>query len=160
MGEQYRMILENATDEPWHFGVYQKHPSFPGLTSVALANLWRSTTSWKCPIISRSNLQWTMNYGVCIANFDKDQQKYTGQQFAPAYLSNVYNVVSLDGALTQSRLLQEVLIRSCWRILLVHLPLHWPWVSQSAVIAVEDSVGGQQDRCTLSTTSFAIETLF
>ena len=90
------MILRNSTDQPWHFGVYQKYPSSPGLTSIA----WQvrgipPKTSPNVPAAS-AQINWTMEYGVCIANFDSDNRKFTGVQYAPALLGNNYKVISLD----------------------------------------------------------------
>lgn len=77
MGEQYVMTLENGTDQPWHevCGVPPQARSVP----------------------SSAQATWTIEYGVCIADFDKDERKYTGKQFASAYLGNVYKVDTLDG---------------------------------------------------------------
>ena len=89
------MIFMNATDQPWHFGVYQKNPESPGLTSVA----WqvRGVPPIEGSLPSSAEVNWTLNYGICIADFDKDINGYTGKQFAPANLGNVYKVITLDG---------------------------------------------------------------
>ena len=93
--EQYKMILKNATDQPWHFGVYQKQPSSPGLTSVA----WqvRGIPPQISDVPPNAEVSWTMEYGVCIADFDENDRKYTGMQFSPANLGNNYKVITLDG---------------------------------------------------------------
>ena len=102
MAEQYKLILENGTDQPWHFGVYQKVPTSPGLSSVA----WqvRGIPPQASERASQAEVNWTMSYGVCIAKFDRDQDTYTGSQYAPALLSNSYKVLSVDGICLQFRL--------------------------------------------------------
>ena len=95
MGEQYEMKFENTTDQPWHFAVYQKYPKSPGLSSVAwqVRGLPPQKVGSPAPA---ATVSWTMNYGVCIADFDKDQQKFTGNQFASANLGNKYQIISND----------------------------------------------------------------
>ena len=96
MGEEYEMKFENATDQPWHFAVYQKYPTSPGLSSVAwqVRGLPPQKTGSPAP---GATVSWTMSYGVSIADFDMDQQKFTGNQFAPANLGNEYQIKSSDG---------------------------------------------------------------
>ena len=89
------MTFLNATNEPWHFGVYQKSPESPGLNSVAWQVRGVPPQTGSKP--SSAEVNWTLNYGICIAKFDKDFNGYTGQQFAPAYLGNKYEVVTDDG---------------------------------------------------------------
>lgn len=38
-----------------------------------------------------------MDFGICIAEFNGYEQKYTGVQYAPAMLNHSYEVISLDG---------------------------------------------------------------
>ena len=96
MGEHYEMKFQNATDQPWHFAVYQKFPTSPGLSSVAWQVRGLPPQKIGSPAPS-ATVSWTMNYGVCIADFDTDGQKFTGDQFAPANLGNEYQVTSSDG---------------------------------------------------------------
>ena len=37
-----------------------------------------------------------MDVGICIAEFDEHEQRYTGVQYAPAHLNHAYEVISLD----------------------------------------------------------------
>ena len=94
-GTEYKMTFLNGTDQPWHFGVYQKNPESPGLTSVA----WqvRGVPPQVGDKPSSAQVNWTMQYGICIANFDKDFNGYTGKQYAKANLGNIYQIVSNDG---------------------------------------------------------------
>jgi hypothetical protein len=71
MAESYKLILKKATDQLWHFGVYQKNPSSPGLTSVA----WHVCG---VPPNQSAQVNWTMSYGLCIADFFQDQHKFEG----------------------------------------------------------------------------------
>ena len=95
MADSYKLIFKNATDQAWHFGVYQKIPTSPGLTNIA----WqvRGVPPKKSDIPSTAQVNWTMSYGLCIADFDEDQRTFTGSQMAPALLGNKYKVESLDG---------------------------------------------------------------
>ena len=141
------MFLENATDQPWHFGVYQKHPMSPGLTSVA----WqvRGIPPQAGSVPSSAQVTWKMDYGLCIANFDKDQQRYTGKQFAPAYLGNVYKVDSLDGIPNIEA--KPTATGSPDQIVLVNntgppaTALTMGFTLSNNIIAVEDNVGGKQE---------------
>ena len=43
-------------------------------------------------------LSWTLNYGICIAEFDTDDlQKFTVNQVFSAQLGRHYEIVSIDG---------------------------------------------------------------
>ena len=142
MGEQYRMILENGTDQPWYFGVYQKSL---GLTNVA----WqvRGIPPQDGSVPSSAQVTWTLDYGLCIASFDEVEQKYTGEQFAPANLGNMYKVVSLDGIPSIDT--KPIATVSPDQIALKNntanaLTIGFT-VGNTNIIAVEDSVGGEQE---------------
>ena len=94
-GQEYNLTLVNSTDQPFYYGVYQKFPLSPGLVSVA----WqvRGIPPQKGDLPSSAKVKWTTNYGLCIAKFDEDTRVYKGEQFAPAYLGNEYQVVSFEG---------------------------------------------------------------
>ena len=147
MSERYKLILENATDQPWHFGVYQKVPSSPGLSSVA----WqvRGVPPTASDRHSQAEVNWTMDYGVCIAKFDKDEASYTGSQFAPALLSNNYRVASLDGVPSIES--KPVGVGSADQIILKNetgppaVTLSMGFTVSNNIIAVEDNVGGGQE---------------
>ena len=96
------MMFENATDEDWYFAVYKKFPESPGLSSIALQvrPLGKQLGSSPPPT---AEVNWTMEYGLCIADFDKDQPNiYTGQQFASGQLGKRYQVISDEGIPTIS----------------------------------------------------------
>ena len=38
-----------------------------------------------------------MDFGICIAEFDRHEQKYVGVQYASASLNHIYEIISLDG---------------------------------------------------------------
>ena len=90
-----------------------------------------------------------MDYGLCIANFDRDQRKYTGQQFTPANLGNVYKVASLDGIPSIDT--KPIAIGSSDQIVLKNktgppaIALTMGFTLSNNIIAVEDNVGGQQE---------------
>ena len=100
-GAEYKMIFVNSTDEPWYFGVYQKYPESPGLNSVA----WqvRRVPPIAGSLPSAAEVNWTLNYGVCMADFDKDIKGYTGGKLQESsslrQTSGRYTreVISLDG---------------------------------------------------------------
>ena len=72
-GTEYKMTFENSTDQPWHFGVYQKNPESPGLTSVA----WqvRGVPPQEGDKPSSAQVNWTMQYGICICQFRQRLQR-------------------------------------------------------------------------------------
>ena len=141
------MTLENGTDQPWHFGVYQKSPSSPGLTSVAWQVRGIPPQSGSVP--SSAEVTWTLDYGLCIANFDKDGRKYTGTQFAPAYLGNVYKVTTLDEI--PSIVSNPIATGSSDQIVLKNntgpnaTALTMGFTVDNNIVVVEDNVGGEQE---------------
>jgi hypothetical protein len=96
MSDTFKLNFKNATDQPWHFGVYQKFPTSPGLASIAWQVRGVPPKRGIAPPAS-AQVNWTMSYGLCIADFDTDNHVYTGSQMAPANLGNKYEVESLDG---------------------------------------------------------------
>ena len=144
--EQYKMILKNSTDQPWHFGVYQKHPASPGLTSVA----WqvRGIPPQISDIAPTAEVSWMMEFGVCIADFDKNGRKYTGTQLAPAQLGNNYQVVSIDDIPTIST--TPTGTGSAYQIVLRNktgppaMKLSMGFTLHDRIVVVEDDVGGLQ----------------
>ena len=97
MSETYSIVFQNATDQVWHFAVYQKYPSSPGLTSIAWQVLPLGPQEQGNPP-PQATVSWTLQYGLCIANFDEANQQFTGQQFASAFLGNIYEVDTIDEA--------------------------------------------------------------
>ena len=90
------MIFQNATDQSWQFAVYQTMPDSPGLSSVAwqIRGLPPQQVGSPPP---QAEVDWTMQYGICIADFDKNFNRFTGTQFAQANLGNAYEVSSNIG---------------------------------------------------------------
>ena len=86
----YALQLYNATSKGYHFCVYTKPPKSIGLRTVA----------WKCRWIpaagnkpSSANVDWTMDYGVAICNFDQNGKNSTGQQVINVELGKAYEVI-------------------------------------------------------------------
>ena len=96
MGEPYKMTFLNATDQPWHFAVYKSIPASPGLSSVAWQVRGVPPKQGGNPPPS-AQVNWDMNYGLCIADFDKDFNKFTGTQYGSASLGMSYEIKSDDG---------------------------------------------------------------
>ena len=92
--EKYKLVLQNVTDKYLFFGIYQSLPYF-GLTSVAwqVCGLPPSVSD----VSTTYQVKWSMDFGICTAEVDKDEQKYVGIQFVPADLNNTYEVVSVEG---------------------------------------------------------------
>lgn len=88
----YQIDFENSTDENYYFAVYQKLPESAGLMSLAWQVRRVPKQIGNQP--STSTVTWTMNYGIAIADWDKDHKKFTGSQTAPATLGNEYEVIS------------------------------------------------------------------
>lgn len=94
MSTCYHITCKNSTDESYHFGVYQTFPSSPGLKSVA----WQVRgVPPKGELASTADIDWTMMYGISIAKWDSDGQKYTGKQVVSAELGKVYEVIITQG---------------------------------------------------------------
>ena len=43
------------------------------------------------------HIRWSLDFGICIAEFNGHEQKYMDVQYAPAMLNHSYEVISLDG---------------------------------------------------------------
>ena len=92
--DEHQLTVQNATDRPWYFGVYQTYPKCLGLTSVA----WQVcgvAPSFGIP--TTHHIKWSMDIGVCITEFDEDERRYMGVQYAPATVNRIYEVAFLDG---------------------------------------------------------------
>ena len=140
------MILKNATDQPWHFGVYQKNPASPGLSSVA----WqvRGVPPKQGDTPASAQVNWNMSYGLCIADFDQDERTFTGSQMAPANLGNKYKVESLDGipsistTPTGTGSPDQITLKNTTAPV---TPLTMGFTLGGNIIAVEKAVGGAQE---------------
>lgn len=82
MGVKYHIKFYNKTDTAWHWGVYQKFPTFPGLSVV-----WKVR---RLPPQSNSDVNFTLDYGTALTNWDANDKAWTGQQFRRAELGKVY----------------------------------------------------------------------
>ena len=92
--DEYQLIVRNSTDRPWYFGVYQLYPEHLGLTSVAWQVCGLPPSLGNIP--TTGHIRWNMDFGICIAEFDGYEHKYTGIQYAPATLNHIYEIISLD----------------------------------------------------------------
>ena len=89
MSANYQIKCVNSTDKSYFFGVYQTFPQSPGLRSVA----WQVRgVPPKGQVSSTSDIDWSMLYGVSIADWDKDGKTYTGRQIVTAELGKAYEV--------------------------------------------------------------------
>ena len=86
----YALQLYNATSKGYNFCIYTKPPKSEGLRTVA----------WKCrwvpaagEVPSCANVDWTMDYGVAICNFNQDEKNTTGQQLVNVELGKAYEVI-------------------------------------------------------------------
>ena len=86
-------IQELVRQSLYHFGVYcdKNYPASPGLQSVA----WQVRGLGPGAI---DRVDWTMNYGVAIAKWDKDGpgKSCVGKQIVDATLGNSYSVTTLQ----------------------------------------------------------------
>ena len=94
MSEAYEVTFLNDSDTSYHFALYQHFPESPGLNSVA----WKVRgIPPKGVIPSSAVVNWTMNYGVSIANWNPNGAVYTGSQVVAAELGKEYQVILTDG---------------------------------------------------------------
>lgn len=94
MSTNYHITCINSTDKSYHFGVYQTFPNSPGLKSIA----WQVRgVPPKGQVPSTSDIDWNLMYGVSIANWDANGQKYTGKQVVGAELGKAYKVIMTEG---------------------------------------------------------------
>lgn len=85
MAKTYTLEFKNSTKESYHFAVYQKFPSSPGLSSIA----WQVRG---VPPTGTYSVQWELSYGVAITNWDPSSRIYSGQQIQSAQLKHSYEV--------------------------------------------------------------------
>ena len=85
----YSLQLLNATCKGYTFSIYTKPPKSIGLRTVA----------WKCrwvpaagEIPSCASVDWTVDYGVAICNFDQNGKNTTGRQIMGVQLGHAYEV--------------------------------------------------------------------
>ena len=86
----YEIQFRNKSTSPYHFGVYQKYPTSPGLKSLV----------WQVRGLgpgANNKVDWKMEYGVAIADWDQNDQCYSGQQIVDAQLGNAYKVKIEEG---------------------------------------------------------------
>ena len=89
---QYSMTLKNTTTNPWYFAIYQ---TFPDTSSIAWQVVPLPKQNPGTPP-SSGTVNWTLNYGTFIADFDQVIGGSTGIEYANATLGNVYQVTSED----------------------------------------------------------------
>ena len=87
-----QLIFVNSTDKTCFYGVYQEFPESPGLQSVA----WQVRA---VPPKVTSAIDWTIQYGVAVANWDANDKSYTSQQIVNAKLGFTYKVSLMEGAI-------------------------------------------------------------
>ena len=96
MSTNYQIKCLNSTDKSYFFGVYQTFPQSPGLRSVA----WQVRgLPPKGDFPSTADIDWSLSYGVSIADWDKDGKTYTGQQIVDAELGKSYQVKMTQGTI-------------------------------------------------------------
>ena len=88
----YSILCLNNTDENYYFAVYQDFPMSPGLKSLAW-QVRRLPKKGSRP--SHNLISWTLRYGISIANWDTNEDKFTGDQMQDADLGKKYQVVSV-----------------------------------------------------------------
>ena len=85
---QYEMQFKNSTDSACHFGVYQNHPTSPGLQSL----VWQEK---ELAPNSAVIFTWNMQYGVAVTDYNGSEYIVTQQM--DASLGSSYQVKSFDG---------------------------------------------------------------
>ena len=86
----YEIQFKNNSTSAYHFGVYQDYPTSPGLKSV----VWQVRG---LPSRSTNKVDWKMDYQVAIADWDQNEQSYSGQQIVDAQQGNAYQVTIQEG---------------------------------------------------------------
>ena len=93
MSQAYEVTFKNDTDGSYHFALYQHFPHSPGLSSVA----WKVRGIPPRGVVpSTAVVNWNMDYGVSIANWEPNGDAYTGSQMVAAELGKVYQVSLTD----------------------------------------------------------------
>ena len=140
MGEQYYTIkIQNATDKPWCFAIFQKFPTNHKMNSVAwqVLKLAPQIADNQPP---EKEFTWALNYGICIAEFDDDCQKFEVNQ---VLLGKHYEVNSINGISQMSEV-----VRNCHHIEFQNKTqnpvksLDMGFLINNNLIAVEQGVGG------------------
>ena len=147
MAERYTVQFKNASDRPWYISIYQKFPNNRRLKSVAwqVAKLPPQLVN-DCP--SLAAIKWKVNYGVCLANYVEQEQKFAPCQVMPAILGRQYEVVCDANGLPIISKNSVGTVKSDLIVLKNNTsnPVQTPnlgFVVDNNIVAVEQSVGGQ-----------------
>ena len=87
MSTTYSITFKNKTETAWHFGVYQKPPGSPGLTSVA----WMVAP---VPASGEGYGEFTLTFGTALSHNVGDVWSISQQR--PAVMGKEYHVVFVD----------------------------------------------------------------
>ena len=147
MAEVYTMEFKNASDKPWYISIYQAFPNHRRLENLA----WQVVTlppQLVYDLPSKKKIRWEIKYGVCLANYNEEERKFTPIQVTPAILGRQYEVVSdTNGDPMISKNPVEP-VRSDLIVLKNNTSspvqtLNLGFVMDNNIVAVERNVGGQ-----------------
>ena len=151
----HTMMLQNSTDRPWYFGIYQR-------ASRSADIAWKvcGLPPKVSDVPTINEVKWSMEYGLCIARFDSDEQRYVPIQLAPAELHNSYKIVSVDGIPSIS--IVPTSLRKAKIITITNnsgppsVPLIVGLTLGRDIIAIEDELGGGQEAAFQSPNSYYV----
>ena len=140
---QYTLKVQNATDQPFHFAVYQKFKFNQRIQSVAwkVINLAPHASN---NMITEKEICWSEVYSVCTANYEANETKFIPNQVLQADMRRCYKIVSLNNTANIS---EDYTQEDSQHIVLQNnttKPLNLGFVLDKTLIGVEKDVVGQE----------------
>lgn len=137
---EYEIECINSTDESYHFVIYVAYP-FHRMDTVA----WQVVgVPCKGDFPSRSRLSWSLEYGVAIANWDKNEEQYSVGQTIDAQAGIVYEVSTTEeDILVITQTARKAATGMFWLINTTNRPLLLGFTIGGRLVVVERVVGGE-----------------
>ena len=143
---QYTLKVQNATDQPFHFAVYQEFLFNKRIQSIAwkVINLAPKASN---NMITEKEVCWSEVYGVCTANYEANESRFVPNQVAQADMRRCYKIVSLNHTATIS---EDYTQEDSQHIVIQNsttdpvLTLNLGFLLDGSLIGVEKDVVGQE----------------
>ena len=136
----YEIECVNSTEESYHFVIYMAYP-FDRMDTVA----WQVVgVPRKGDLPSRIRLSWSREYGVAIANWDKEEEQYSVCQSIGTQPGIVYEVAMTEEDIPViAQTARKAAAGMLWLMNATNRPLLLGFTIGGKLVAVERVVGGE-----------------
>ena len=136
----YEIECINSTEESYHFVIYVAYP-FHRMDTVA----WQVVgVPCKGDFPSRSRLSWSLEYGVAIANWNKNEEQYSVGHSIDAQPGIVYEVSTTEeDILVITQTMRKAVAGMLWLMNATNRPLLLGFTIGGKLVVVERVVGGE-----------------